>query len=33
MPEVWLSTLKSETPQSGFELAVKMSRVCGSSSR
>ena len=24
--EIWLSTLKTETPQEGFELALKLSR-------
>jgi len=26
-PELWLPTLKTETPQAGFELAVKLSRM------
>jgi len=27
MSEMWLSTLRTNTPQEGWELAVKMSRV------
>ena len=26
-PDQWLPTLKTDTPQAGFDLAVKMSRV------
>ena len=26
-PDPWLPTLKTDTPQAGFDLAVKMSRV------
>jgi len=25
--ELWLKTLKTETPQAGFELAIKLSRM------
>lgn len=25
--EIWLSSLKTETPQEGFELAIKLSRM------
>ena len=27
MSDTWLSSLKTETPQAGFELAVKLARV------
>lgn len=27
MSEVWLPTLKTDTPQAGFDLAVKLSRI------
>ena len=27
MTDVWLPSLKTETPQAGFELAVKLSRM------
>ena len=27
MTDQWLSTLKTDTPQSGYELAVKLSRM------
>lgn len=27
MDELWLPTLKTDTPQAGFELAVKLSRL------
>jgi hypothetical protein len=27
MSEVWLPSLKTDTPQAGFELAVKLSRM------
>ena len=27
MSELWLPTLKTDTPQAGFELAVKLSRM------
>lgn len=27
MTDVWLSSLKTDTPQAGFELAVKLSRM------
>lgn len=27
MSELWLSTLKTDTPQEGFELAIKLSRM------
>ena len=27
MDQIWLQTLTTDTPQAGFELAVKMSRV------
>ena len=27
MSNIWLSTLKTETPQEGFELAIKLSRM------
>ena len=27
MSDIWLSTLKTETPQAGFDLAVKLART------
>ena len=27
MPDLWLSTLKTATPQEGYELAIKLSRM------
>lgn len=27
MSDVWLPTLKTDTPQAGFDLAVKLSRI------
>ncbi|MFM1767494.1 MAG: hypothetical protein RJA22_23 [Verrucomicrobiota bacterium] len=27
MPDTWLSTLQTATPQEGFELAIKLSRM------
>jgi hypothetical protein len=27
MTDIWLQSLKTDTPQAGFELAVKLSRV------
>ena len=27
MTDIWLSTLKTATPQQGFELAIKLSRM------
>lgn len=27
MADVWLSTLKTSTPQEGYELAIKLSRM------
>jgi hypothetical protein len=27
MSNIWLSTLKTDTPQDGFELAIKLSRM------
>lgn len=27
MSNIWLSTLKTDTPQNGFELAIKLSRM------
>ena len=27
MPDLWLTTLKTATPQEGYELAIKLSRM------